>query len=73
MIAQSGIKIIKFQFVNKLYRIHIISIQMMTSDLLKPLNENIFKRKFSDKSLESMIKTGLVPTGEKPSFSHSSQ
>ena len=46
---------------------------MITSDLLKPLNENIFKSKFSDKSLESMIKTGLVPTGEKPSFSHSSQ
>lgn len=46
---------------------------MTTSDLFNPLNENIFKRKLGNKSLESMTKTGLVPTGERPSFSHSSQ
>ena len=46
---------------------------MMTLDLIKPLNENIFKNESDDNLLESMTKTGLVSTGERPSFSHSSQ
>ncbi len=43
---------------------------MITSDLLNPLNENIFKSKSGNKSLESMTKTGLVSTGVKPRSSH---
>ena len=50
-----------------------IVIQMITSELLNPVKENIFKSKSANKSSESMTQTGLVSTGEKPSFSHSSQ
>ena len=46
---------------------------MITSDLLNPLNENIFKSKSVNKLLESMTKTGLVSTGAKPRSSHLSQ
>ena len=45
---------------------------MIISDLLNPLNENIFKNESGNKLLESMTKMGLVSTGERPSFSHSS-
>jgi hypothetical protein len=45
---------------------------MITSDLVNPLNENIFKSKLGNKSLESMTKTSLVLTGAKPCSSHSS-
>ncbi len=46
---------------------------MITSELLTPLNENIFKSKSGKKPLESMTKSGLVSTGAKPHSSHSSQ
>ena len=46
---------------------------MMTLDLIKPLNENIFKNESDDNLLESMTKTGLVSTGAKPRSSHSTQ
>lgn len=46
---------------------------MRTSEALIQVNRNLLKRKEDKNSLESMTKTGLVPTGERPSFSHSSQ
>ncbi len=46
---------------------------MITTDILNSLNENTFKNKSDENLLESMTETGLVSTGEKPSFSHSSQ
>jgi len=46
---------------------------MITLDLLNPRYENIFKNKSDKDLLESMTKMGLASTGERPSFSHSSQ
>jgi hypothetical protein len=58
---------------NRICEIYKIFIQMITSDLANPLNENILKSKSGNKSSESMTETGLGSTGAKPRSSHSSQ